>query len=250
MHGLEKVSEGGKYVSKSKKNKKKSISTSNPLSKWIVWVVGLFSVCVVLGIIFWGNLSKKEAAIDYEGQPYLGRESAPVKIVEFGDYKCPVCKNFNESFFPLIEKEFIETGKAKFYFMNYSFINVDSIRAAQFAEAVYRELGNDTFWKFHELLYRKQPEGTKYEKMDIFTESFLEDTLKEVVSDKETEKVVKAFKENQSKDAWEKDMSYANKLGVTGTPTLFINGKQFEGKTFEDFKEMVEEAAKEKRSNE
>jgi protein-disulfide isomerase len=86
--------------------------------------------------------------------------------------------------------------------------------------------------------------------MDIFTESFLEDTLKEVASDKETEKVVKAFKENQSKDAWEKDMSYANKLGVTGTPTLFINGKQFEGKTFEDFKEMVEEAAKEKRSNE
>jgi len=99
MHGLEKVSEGGKYVSKSKKNKKKSISTSNPLSKWIVWVVGLFSVCVVLGIIFWGNLSKKETAIDYEDQPYLGKESAPVKIVEFGDYKCPFVRTLtNRSF--------------------------------------------------------------------------------------------------------------------------------------------------------
>jgi protein-disulfide isomerase len=227
------------------KSKKKSRSTSNQSSKWIVWVVGLFSVCV-LGFIFFGNLPKKEAAIDYEAQPYLGKESAPVQIVEFGDYKCPVCKDFNESFFPLIEKEFIETGKVKFYFMNYSFINVDSIRAAQFAEAVYQELGNDTFWKFHERLYSKQPEDAKYEQMDIFTKSFLKDTLKEVASDEETEKVVRAFKENQSKDAWEKDMSYVKKLGITGTPTLFINGKQFKGETIEDFKEMVEEAAKEK----
>ncbi|MBA2871078.1 protein-disulfide isomerase [Anoxybacillus calidus] len=226
------------------KSKKKSISTSNQSSKWIFWVVGLFSVCV-LGFIFLGNLPEKEAAIDYEGQPYLGKKSAPVQIVEFGDYKCPVCKNFNKSFFPLIKKEFIDTGKAKFYFMNYSFINVDSIRAAQFAEAVYQKLGNDAFWKFHELLYSKQPEDAKYEKMDIFTESFLEDTLKEVASDEETEKVVRAFQENQSKDAWDKDMSYVKKLGVTGTPTLFINGKKFEGETIEDFKEMVEEAAKE-----
>jgi protein-disulfide isomerase len=227
------------------KSKKKSISTSNQSSKWIFWVVGLFSVCV-LGLFLFGNLPKKEAVIDYEGQPYLGKKSAPVQIVEFGDYKCPVCKDFNESLFPLIKKEFIDTGKAKFYFMNYSSINVDSIRAAQFAEAVYQELGNDTFWKFHELLYSKQPEDAKYEKMDIFTESFLEDTLKEVASDEETEKVVRAFQEKQSKDAWNKDMSIVKKLGVTGTPTLFINGKQFEGETIEDFKEMVvEEAAKE-----
>lgn len=228
------------------KAKKKPAAASNQSSKWIFWIVGLFSVCV-LGLIFLAKVPEKEAAIDYEGQPYLGEESAPVQIVEFGDYKCPVCKNFNESFFPLIEKEFIETGKARFYFMNYSFINIDSIRSAQFAEAVYQELGNDSFWKFHELLYEKQPEDTKYETMDIFTESFLEETLREVVSDEEAEKAINAFQQDRSKDAWDQDMSYVDKLGVTGTPAIFINGKQFEGNTMEDFKEMVEEAAKEKK---
>ena len=84
--------------------------------------------------------------IEYEGQPFLGEESAPVAIVEFGDYKCPACKAFDESLFPLIEQEFVETGQAKFYFMNYSFINNDSHRSAQFAETVYQELGNEKFW--------------------------------------------------------------------------------------------------------
>ncbi|MFC3883999.1 DsbA family protein [Bacillus songklensis] len=244
--------------SKKKPNKKppkKSTMSSNQSSKWIFWVIGIFSVCV-LGLIFLGNFSGKEkeqeqeAAINYENQPYLGEESAPVQIVEFGDYKCPVCKDFNESFFPQIEKELIETGKVKFYFMNDPFINVDSERSALFAEAVYQELGNDAFWKFHERLYEKQPEDVKYEKVDLYTPSFLESTLKEIASEGEVSKVVKAFEENNAKNALDQDLSYVEKLGVTGTPTLFINGKQFEGRTFDDFKEMVKKAAKEKSGDE
>lgn len=235
--------------SKKKSNKKAKTSSAPQSNKWIFWVIGVFSVCV-LGLIFLGNFSGKEAAINYENQPYVGEESAPVQIVEFGDYKCPVCKDFNESFFPQIEKEFVETGKAKFYFMNFPFINVDSERSALFAETVYQELGNEAFWKFHEMLYSKQPEDTKYEKMDIFTESFLEETLKETASDKEVEKVVKAFQEKKSEDAVEQDETHVEKLGVTGTPTLFINGKQFEGNSFEDFKEIVEKAAKENSGDE
>ena len=70
--------------------------------------------------------------------------------------------------------------------MNYAFINNDSSRAAEFAETVYKELGNDTFWKFHELLYKKQ--NAADEKKDVLTESYLEDTLKEVSSDADAKK--------------------------------------------------------------
>ena len=80
------------------KKKKKQTKSSGTSSKWIFWVIGIFSVCV-LGLIFLGNFSGKETAINYENEPYRGDESAPVQIVEFGDYKCPVCKDFNESFF-------------------------------------------------------------------------------------------------------------------------------------------------------
>lgn len=227
------------------KSRKKSKSAAKQSSKWIFWIIGVFSLCI-LGLILIGNAPKKEANFDYKGQPYLGKESAPVQIVEFGDYKCPVCKNFNESFFPQIEKDFINTGKAKFYFMNYPFINVDSTRAAAFAETVYQELGNGAFWKFHELLYSKQPEDAKYEKIDVYTESFLADVLREATDDAQTEKVMKAFQQNKAKAALDKDESYVTKLGINSTPTLFVNGKAFKGNTMEDFKKMVEAAAKEK----
>ncbi|WHY66507.1 thioredoxin domain-containing protein [Neobacillus sp. SuZ13] len=225
--------------SKNKKTKK----SNNQSSKFIFWVIGLIAFCLV-GLIFLSNTAKKEA-MDYDGQPVLGEKSAPVKIVEFGDYKCPYCKNFNDTLFPNIEKDFIDTGKASFYFMNYSFINVDSTRSAKFAETVFNELGNETFWKFHELLYDKQPDDPKAEQMDIYTEAFLNDTLSEIVSEAEVKRVVNAFNNDQSKEAWEKDMSAANKLSITSTPSIFINGVKFEGNTYNDFKKRVDEAANE-----
>lgn len=235
-------------MANNKLNGKKEQGSS---SKFVFWVIGLIAVGV-LGLIFLNSYSDKQkeeaetktAEIDYSNQPFLGDESATVSIVEFGDYKCPACKSFAESFVPLILDEFVDTGKAKFYFMNDSFINVDSERSAKFAESVFQELGNEKFWAFHELLYKRQPEDTKYEKIDLFTEPFLTDVLKEVASGEEADKVVKNFRDKKSHEAWQKDMDYVAKLGVTGTPTLFVNGKMFTGQSMDDLKAMVEEAAK------
>ncbi|MFZ7942319.1 MULTISPECIES: DsbA family protein [Bacillaceae] len=229
-------------------NKKNKKTETNSSSKFIFWVIGLIAVGV-LALIFFGNHSKdqnevKGTKIDYSNQPFLGEKSAPVSIIEFGDYKCPNCKNFTEQVVPVIEKELVDTGKAKFYFMNYAFINVDSTRTAKFAESVYQVLGNDTFWKFHDLIYKKQPEDMKYEKIDIFTEKFLTDTLKEVASDEEANKVVEHFNADKSKESFQKDMDLAGKLGATGTPAIYVNGQYFDGQTIDDLKDMVDKAAK------
>lgn len=228
-------------------NKKKGNQKQS--SAFTFWIIGLIAV-IIIGFIFLANGKKDEDTavneIDYKSQPYLGEKSAPVQIVEFGDYKCPVCKTFEEQFFPSIQSELIDTGKAQFYFMNYSFINVDSTRSAKFAESVYQELGNETFWEFHELLFDKQPADLKYEKQDIFTDKFLEETLKEIANDKDVKKVVTSFKAKKSEDQWNKDMELADELGVTGTPSLFVNGKKFEGNTIDDLVKMVDDAAKEK----
>ncbi|MFJ5622729.1 DsbA family protein [Peribacillus loiseleuriae] len=228
-----------------KKSSKTTYKKQKQTSSFIFWVIGLIAVCII-GLIFLSNGKSETAAFDYTEQPVLGDTSAPVQIVQFGDYKCPVCKNFEENFFPHIQENLIDTGKAQFYFMNFSFINVDSIRSAKFAETVYKELGNETFWKFHKLLYSKQPDDPKYEKIDVFTDKFLEETLAEIVDDSDVTKVVNAFKANSSEKDWKKDMSTANRLNVTGTPSIFVNGKKFTGNTFEDLKQMVDEAAKEK----
>ncbi len=232
-------------MANNKKNTKKQQQSS---SKFVFWVIGLIAVCI-LGLIFFGNLSKEKnqstgVKIDYSNQPFQGEETAPVSIIEFGDYKCPNCKNFSEQVVPTIQKELVDTGKAKFYFMNDAFINVDSTRSAKFAESVYQELGNETFWKFHDRLFALQPAEPEKEKMDVFTEAFLTNTLKEVASDTDVKKVVDNFRAEKSKAAFDKDMEYAGKLGVTGTPTIFVNGKFFDGQTIDDLKKMVEEAAK------
>ncbi|MBO0962193.1 DsbA family protein [Neobacillus sp. MM2021_6] len=231
------------------KNKKNTKSQPKSSSKFAFWMIGIIAA-FVLGFIFIGNHSKSDEKansnknIDYSNQPFHGDKSAPVSIIEFGDYKCPNCKNFNENVVPLIEKELVDTGKAKLYFMNYAFINTDSTRTAKFAESVYQVLGNEPFWEFHDLIYKKQPEDTKYEKIDLFTEKFLTDTLKEVADEDDVNKVVKHFNADKSKESFNKDMDLAKKLGATGTPAIYVNGQYFDGQTMDDLKDMVDKAAK------
>lgn len=213
------------------------------MRKGIFWIIAII-VAGMISLVFLNDLSQKTVEINYEGQPFVGDAAAPVNIIEFGDYKCPACKTFNDTIVPMIEQEFVATGKAKFYFINYSFINVDSHRSAQFAETVYSELGNDTFWEFHHLLLSKQPTDIALERADVFTEDFLEQTLAEIASAEDTAKVMKAFAENKGMEAWEKDQSLAKSLNVVSTPSLYINGKLFDGNSWDDLSRMIEKAAK------
>jgi protein-disulfide isomerase len=229
-------------MAKNKKSAKKEAKTG----KFVFWVIGLIAVSVV-ALIFLNNNSKSgegtNDTIDYANQPFIGEESAPVSIIEFGDYKCPNCKNFADNIVPWILEEFVDTGKAKFYYFHYPFINIDSKRTARFSEAVYHELGNEVFWEFHELIYDKQPEDPGYETVDVFTEEFLTETLKEIASEEDVVKVVKYFETSEPEAAWKKDEELAVKLNVSGTPTILVNGKLFNGQTMEDLKTMVDEAA-------
>ncbi|MBS4210602.1 thioredoxin domain-containing protein [Bacillus sp. FJAT-50079] len=209
------------------------------MSKKIFWFIGILAICII-GIIVLKSVQQESAVIDYEGQPFLGEASAPVEIIEFGDYKCPHCKVFNESIVPIINEELIQTGKAKFYFMNYSFISPDSTSSAQFAETVYQELGNETFWDFHQLLFANQM--TEAGEMNLFTDDFLEAVLAEVASPEETEQVMIAYREGKGNDALKKDLATANSLGISSTPSIYIDGKLFKGGSTDELIEMVEEA--------
>ncbi|WP_052345841.1 thioredoxin domain-containing protein [Paucisalibacillus sp. EB02] len=210
------------------------------MSKKLVLFIGILAV-IIIGIIVLKDAQQESVVIDYEGQPYLGEESAPVEIIEFGDYKCPHCQAFNDSILPIINEELVETGKAKFYFMNYSFISPDSTTAAQFAETVYQELGNDVFWDFHHLLFANQTSESG--NTNIFTDEVLEAVLAEIASPEQTEQVMRAYSEGKGDAALKKDMSTANSLGVQSTPSIFIDGKLFDGKSTEDLLNMVEEAS-------
>ena len=56
------------------------------------------------------------------GSPILGDPSAPITIVEFGDYQCHQCFNWFHDTKPAIEREYIETGKANLVFVDLAFL--------------------------------------------------------------------------------------------------------------------------------
>ncbi|KGX87064.1 DsbA family protein [Pontibacillus litoralis] len=217
---------------------------------WIYWMIAVVVagaiIMVVLDNKMSGNDTNTEEAvtIDYENQPYIGDEEAPVSIIEFGDYLCPACKNFNEGAIPEIQQELIDSGQAKLYFMHFPVINNDSTKSATFAEVVYQELGNETFWEFHDELYSRQPNHDELEQTP-YTDEFLQDTLTTVVDDQEkVEQVMTAYEES-SDEIIASDIQLAKDLSVMSTPTMVVNGKVFKGESFEDLKQMVEEAANE-----
>lgn len=96
-----------------------------------------------------------EKVFAYDQQPVQGNKDASVKIVEFGDYKCPSCKNFGEEIYPQLKKDYLDNDKAAFYFINNQFLGDDSVKAGIAGEAVYAQ-DPEAFWKFHDAIFKSQ----------------------------------------------------------------------------------------------
>ena len=76
--------------------------------------------------------SQQKAQLEFEnGSPILGSESAPVTIIEFGDYQCEACYYWFHNTRATLIDNYIETGKAKLIFVDLPFIGRDSKIAAQ-----------------------------------------------------------------------------------------------------------------------
>jgi len=87
------------------------------------------------------------------GSPILGNPSAPITIVEFGDYQCHQCNNWYHNTKPSISHDYIETGKINLVFMDLAFLGNDSPKAAQ---ASYCAEDQGLYWDYHDLLYNSQ----------------------------------------------------------------------------------------------
>ena len=98
--------------------------------------------------------SQQEPQQEFEnGSPILGSESAPITIVEFGDYQCEACYAWFHNTRDTLIDNYIETGKAKLIFVDLPFLGRDSPTSAQ---ASYCAEDQGQYWEYHTMLYTFQ----------------------------------------------------------------------------------------------
>ena len=98
--------------------------------------------------------SQQEPQQEFEnGSPALGSESAPITIVEFGDYQCEACYAWFHTTRDTLIDNYVETGKAKLIFVDLPFLGRDSPMAAQ---ASYCAEDQGQYWEYHTMLYTFQ----------------------------------------------------------------------------------------------
>jgi len=152
-----------------------------------------------------------KAKLNLEGFAMLGSKEAPLTIVEFTDYQCPFCQRFHTTSFCDLKKNYIDTGKVRFYSRDLPLdFHPNAMRAAQAARCA-NEQGQ--FWKLRDAM------GANPNKLDM--DSLLADAA-------DLKMDVNAFRacveSEKYKNAVQTDVMEAMKIGASGTPT-FVIGK-------------------------
>ncbi|HCE30750.1 TPA: disulfide bond formation protein DsbA [Candidatus Daviesbacteria bacterium] len=161
--------------------------------------------------------------------PFKGQKNAPVTIIEFSDFQCPYCERFYTQSLPLIDENYIKTGKVKLYFRNFPLGFHQYAQKAAEASECANEQGK--FWEYHNKLFENQ-------------NSLDTDSLKKYASGLglDAGKFNSCLDSGKMKSIVQKDFDDGAKYGVTGTPAFFINGIIVVGaQPYEAFKQIIDQ---------
>lgn len=181
---------------------------------------------IAIGYLAWGGTpaqpARTTAPVSDPGQPgdprrvqvsedddaALGPPDAPIVIVEFSDYNCPYCRRFHqETFRPLLEAY---SGQIRFVYRDFPITSQESFNAAQAAECAGDQGG---YWEFHDALFSGR-HGLGLEAYRSYADELGLDA----------QELVRCVEEGRYAQEVQADARYASQLGVSGTPTFFING--------------------------
>ena len=168
--------------------------------------------------------------------PSRGPKDAKVTIVEFGDLQCPACKAAQ----PTIEELVAAEPNARFVFQNFPLeMHNWAAKGADYADCVGRA-SNDAFWKFVAKTYEQQPNITAENADEKLTAIANDSGLKGA-------EIAACAAKPETKAHVDASIALGKQVDVTGTPTLFINGRRvgnFDHQLLEVYKKLVDFAAK------
>ncbi len=167
----------------------------------------------------------KKYSIGVKDSPVLGSEDAKVQIVEFSDFQCPFCNRVQPAL-QQVRKEYGDQVQLVFKHLPLR-IHPKAPAAHAAAEAAHRQ---GKFWEMHDAIFAN-PREMSPERYEQYAQELGLD-LERFKADVASESVKKRVAA---------DSSEAASLGVSGTPSFFINGRYLSGaQPFEEFKKRID----------
>ncbi len=152
------------------------------------------------------------ARLHMEGAPMLGSKDAPITMVEFSDYQCPFCQRFHLQVYNEIKKDYIDTGKVRFYSRDLPIdqIHPNAMRAAQAGRCAGDQ---GQFWTLRDIM-SAHPDNLDLNSLvaDASLVKINPDTFRACIES------------GKYKEAVKSDLLEAMKIGADGTPS-FVVGK-------------------------
>ncbi len=154
-------------------------------------------------------------------QPSMGTPGAPVVIVLFSDFECPYCKDEAKSLRSNLLATYPKEVRLYFKDMPLSQIHPWALQAAIAGRCIFKQ-NPEAFWDYHDWIYEAQSDVTA----DNLKPKILEFVKGRKIDPIQLEHCMDS---KATAPEIEKSIAEAKALGVTGTPTLFVNGRILTG---------------------
>jgi protein-disulfide isomerase len=171
--------------------------------------------------------------LDLTRQPSLGSENAPVKVALFEDFRCPHCATFTETVFQQLKRAYVDDGKVEVFYLNFPVLGPASETVALAGECVYQQ-SESAFWELKEVLFRSQDELDNSRRVLELTETYAPGI--------DQANFRNCFEEETLVEEVRRDAAMARELGLTGTPSVVVNGKRLTDTSFAALQRAVDQA--------
>lgn len=166
--------------------------------------------------------------LDVKGRPTRGNKDAKVVVVNYDDFQCPFCSRMHQTLFPEILKEYGD--RVLFIYKDYPLAEIHpwAIHAAVDANCLAAQ-NNDAYWELADYLHANQSIVNAGKGSEGQFDAVDRATL--VAGQQHNVDVVKlhACIKAQNDDAVKASIKEGDSVGVSATPTLFVNGEEMDG---------------------
>jgi protein-disulfide isomerase len=183
--------------------------------------------------------------IDVKGRPVRGNPNAKVVAVNYDDFQCPYCSRVHQTLFPELLKEYGD--RVAFIYKDFplSEIHPWAVHAAVNANCLASQ-SNDAYWDFADYTHANRQSVDSEKGLDNQLAALDRIAMTEVAKFGLDSAKLQSCVKAQNDKAVKASVKEGESLGITGTPTMFVNGQMIDGaQPASEFRALFDSALKE-----